>query len=427
MRHHKIQSVFKRSLTPQSPSSALLKRGSTMRADVPQLLKQTLECAKASEREGSASKAADSYEKAAKLMLEYARQAVSRDAEMRRAAKARSYQERATALREGRVELPDETTRHAGDDLEPSSESARQHQAMIAPLKQKTNVAWDDIGGLEDVKREIKFTYGLALAGKPDGVQLRGARNILLFGPPGTGKTLLAAATSASLNAAFFNVKTGSLLSKWFGESPKLISALYDTARSEADEGGFAVVFIDEFDALSLSRDSNSLAGAERRVLSAVLSELDGLKEKGEDRFVLTIAATNAPWDLDNAVLSRFQKRIYIPMPDPAARPDILRVLLEKRGHKLDVSYDELIARTDGFSGRDLERLTNEAVGVMVSECNPDIPQCVERGPEAIRDYIVKIVPLNSAHFDTAFKKVKVNQERVAEQERRFMEFAEAC
>lgn len=398
-----------------------------MELDIPGALKQMLGRAKDCENKGNAQKAADAYVRAAKLMRGYANQAVSHDAEERRRGKARDYEERARLLREGRVKLPEEKAlERGGSNFRTGFKLTEQYHTMISPLKQKANVRWGDIGGLEETKREIKFTYGLALAKKPEAVLIRGFKNILFYGPPGTGKTLLAAATSNSLNATFFNVKASNLLSKWFGESPKLISALYDAARSEADEGGFAVIFIDEFDALSLQRGAGSDAGPERRVLSTLLAELDGLKEKGEDRFVLTIAATNAPWDLDAAALSRFQKRIYIPIPDGESRRQILKVLLEKRGHEIHYSYDELVARTEGFSGRDLERLCSEAINLMVAECNPDIPQRVDSGSESIKNYCLKVALLNRSHFDGAFKRVRVDQKGLAELERRFSTFYES-
>jgi SpoVK/Ycf46/Vps4 family AAA+-type ATPase len=116
-------------------------------------------------------------------------------------------------------------------------------------------------------------------------------------GPPGTGKTLLAAATAGNLEATFFNVKVSSLLSKYFGESTKLISALYSVARRLSP----AVIFLDEFESLTPSRGSGE-SGSERRIVSTLLAELDGLQGKDDDSFVMTICATNLPWLLDLAI-----------------------------------------------------------------------------------------------------------------------------
>jgi katanin p60 ATPase-containing subunit A1 len=185
----------------------------------------------------------------------------------------------------------------------------------VLSLIHKSDVQWGDIGGLEDTKDSIKSAYALALAQKPAGVQVSSWRNLLMYGPPGTGKTLLAAATAGNLEATFFNVKVSSLLSKYFGESTKLISALFSVARRLSP----AVIFLDEFESLTPVRGSGE-SGAERRIVSTLLAELDGLQAKDDTGFVLTICATNLPWLLDLAILSRFQRRIYVPLPDPDAR-----------------------------------------------------------------------------------------------------------
>jgi len=161
-------------------------------------------------------------------------------------------------------------------------------------------------------------------------------------------------------------------------------------------------------------------------MLSTILSELDGLADKGEDRFVLTIAATNAPWDLDDAVLSRFQKRIYIPLPDAEARKAILEILLLKEGHTLDYPVQNVLAQTEWFSGRDLERLANQAVSVMVEELNGQIPHCVDAGRESIENYRLKIRPLQKKDFDEAFRRIRVDTEKLKKLITRFREFAES-
>ena len=161
-------------------------------------------------------------------------------------------------------------------------------------------------------------------------------------------------------------------------------------------------------------------------MLSTLLSELDGLADKGEDRFVLTIAATNAPWDLDDAVLSRFQKLIYIPLPDETARHSILDILLTTEGHTLDFELDEIVARTEGFSGRDLERVGHQAVNKMVEELNAEIPTLVDQGRHTISSYRLKTRPLMKKDFDSALESVRVDVTRQEELKRRHQRFAEA-
>jgi len=400
-----------------------------MKVDLSGAVKMSLDKALAEARsleaDNKGDEAAAAYVAAAKLMKTYADYALTREDERRRRQKAAVYLAIAEALKSGKRRIVAKPSPPiAPKDLqEPESGERGEYERDISAMIHRSKVTWDQIGGLEETKREIKFTYGLALAQKPEGVKLEGWRRILFYGPPGTGKTLLAAATSNGLGATFFNVKSGSLLSKYFGESSKLITALFDAARSEADEG-FAVVFIDEVESLCLPRGEGSESGAERRVLSTILSELDGLADKGEDRFVLTIAATNAPWDLDDAVLSRFQKRIYIPLPDDNARRSILDILILREGHALDYALDDIVRRTEWFSGRDLERLTNQAVNIMVEDLNGEIPRCVDGGREKIQGYRIRTRPLKKSDFDTAFDRIRVDAERGRKLESRFQEFA---
>ena len=392
-------------------------------------LDKTVAEARSLESQNKGVEASAMYMKAAKLMRSYADYALTRDDQLRRRQKSRQYLEIAEALKAGkRRVLPSAPpSQGQGDKVRERApeDDEQQYSNEIASLIHRSKVTWEKIGGLEATKREIKFTYGLALAQKPENVKLSGWRRMLFYGPPGTGKTLLAAATSNGLGATFFNVKASNLLSKYFGESSKLVTALFNAARSEADEG-FAVIFVDEVESLCLARGEGSESGAERRMLSTILSELDGLADKGEDRFVLTIAATNAPWDLDDAILSRFQKRVYIPLPDAEARKAILEIQLLKEGHALDYPLQEVVRNTEWFSGRDLERLANQAVNVMVEELNGQIPHCVDAGREAIESYRLRIRPLQKKDFDEAFRRVRIDTEKLKKLVFRFREFAES-
>ena len=395
-------------------------------------LDKELTSARSLEAEGKAAEAAVAFAHAARLMNDYAGYAVARDDQNRRRQKGRALLDHAEALRSGRVAPAAQRPAHSGGGVaqpgavhEPDSDQRPEYADEIAALIHRSKVTWDQIGGLDQVKSEIKFTYGLALAQKPEGMKLSGWRRMLFYGPPGTGKTLLAAAASNGLGATFFNVKVSNLLSKYFGESSKLVTALFTAARSEADEG-FSVVFIDEIESLALPRGEGSESGAERRLLSTILSELDGLSEKGDDRFVLTIAATNAPWDLDDAILSRFQKRIYIPLPDEAARRSILEILLLKAGHALDYPIESVVERTEWFSGRDLERLANQAINAMVEEMNGDIPKLVDGGRRSIEEYSLRTRPLSRKDFDSALDRIRVDVSRYKELEERFRSFAAA-
>lgn len=265
----------------------------------------------------------------------------------------------------------------------------------------ETLPSWEDIGGLEETKNTIKESIVLAYARKPDRVEIEGWRNILLFGPPGTGKTLLAAATAKGLDAAFFNVKAGQVLSKYYGESPKIVNALFDVAR----ENSPSVIFFDELDSIALSRGAE-IDEVTRRVLSSLLTELDGLSGGKKGEFVLFLASTNTPWDIDDAVISRFEKRIYVPLPDKDARRGILRIQLAKKGFEFD-DYDWLVEKTEGYSGRDIKVLCKEGVYNMVRELNPGVADVADEGLEEIRKYEIKTRRLTKKDFEHALERMK--------------------
>lgn len=267
------------------------------------------------------------------------------------------------------------------------------------------NVRWQDIGGLEETKEEIQTNFALSLVQVPAGVQIRPNRTLLLYGPPGTGKTMLAGAISNELDATFFNARIPDLLSQYFGESSKLINALYSTAATHAP----SVVFLDELDALSRQRGSGGENGAERRVLNTLLTELDGLQHKGDDMpLVMTVGATNMPWELDRAVLSRFSGgRIYVPLPDAAARRQIFDIYVAQRGHTTTLSADEFVRMTAGYSGREIERITAMATQTMLRRMNPNLVREAAAGQDTLRAYRLQVEPLTQADFTAAIQRVR--------------------
>ncbi len=376
----------------------------------------SLHKAKMAWKAGDSDNAAAHFEAASKAMFKYAEYAQSRSMEYARKRKAIEYRDFAKRLRETASENAKLPAPPSGDvdDSQPETgggpESDRSISEAVSSLVHTSTITWDDIGGLDVTKRDIKYTLGLNLAKPPEGVRIATFRNILFYGPPGTGKTLLAAATSNSLKvttegqALFFNVKVSGVLSKYFGESSKIISEIYGAARDNSP----SVVFLDEFESLTTSRDSGEQSGAERRILSTILAELDGLAEKGRsDIFVLTIAATNRPWDIDAAVMSRFEKQILIPLPDPESRRAILNIHLLKKGYELDCTIDELVEVTDGYSGREIERLAKQATSNMISELNNDLPSIVDRGLKLTQSYQVKVRPLSKGDLLDAAKTIR--------------------
>jgi len=359
--------------------------------------------AKDAERSGNLREASSAYRSAAELMRQYADTASSAQVREQRRERADTLDKLAQRMMEapfGMRQVDERTSgpqpaEAVGDD---------DYETQVLSLIQRTDVGWNDIGGLEETKRTIKSAYGLALARKPQGIEIASWRSFLLYGPPGTGKTLLAAATAGSLEATFFNVKVSNLLSKYFGESTKLISALYTVARRLSP----SVIFIDEFESLTPPRGSGE-SGAERRIVSTFLAELEGLASKDEENFVLTIGATNVPWLVDQAMLSRFQQRIYVPLPDEKARRQILEIFLPRRGHKSEIPLETLVRRTEGYSGREIEQLCQTAITHMTERVNPNLMSAVDSGQQAVRDYEIQVEPLSELDFKIAFKRVKAN------------------
>jgi katanin p60 ATPase-containing subunit A1 len=343
---------------------------------------------------GQGKQAAAVYRHAAGLLRQLALYAVSPEESKRRLARAEELERLAdqVARQKPPVQTPPEVSQRpaAKDDL----------QAQIDALVVRSPVQWDQIGGLEETKRQLKLAFGMALASKPPGVQLEVVRNVLLYGPPGTGKSLLAGAVSHGLQATFFNVPTSALLSKWFGESARLISTLFRTARQQAP----SVVFLDELECLFRSRDA-SPSGGEHQVLSTLLVEIDGVRTSEQVGPVFVIGATNAPWLMDKAALSRFGRRVYVPLPDAAARKSILEIHLVRKGHQLEFPLDRLVGATEGLSGRQLAYLAAAAVEQMVAEANPDLPEAAAQGLAA--QYQIKTRPLRWTDVEPLLAKIQ--------------------
>ncbi|NIQ17488.1 MAG: AAA family ATPase, partial [Candidatus Aenigmarchaeota archaeon] len=280
--------------------------------------------------------------------------------------------------------------------------SSQAIESMV--ISEKSTTAWEDIGGLREVKKTLKEAIILPFVhNKPAFVE--SPRTILLYGPPGTGKTLLAKAASNTLNATFFEARTSSLLSKYFGESSKIISMLFEKARKSQP----SLIFMDEFDSIMISRDSG-LQESTRRVVGQLLTEIEGFNTRGEDK-ILLIAATNKPWDLDDAMVSRFQRKVYVPLPDRDSRKRILEIHL--KGAVLHgITHEKLSEMSKGYSGRDIANACREAIMFMVREQNPKLEELT---PAQIESYAMNYRSLTREDFEHAFRKIKssVNLETI--------------
>lgn len=352
---------------------------------------------------GQSRTAAEVYRRCAQLARRYAGYAVTEPERNRRFQQADAFEAKAAELSRKPDGVPgSKHPRHGKVGTEGGTVNEERYREAALSYLQRATVTWDEIAGLDGVKDDIRLAYGMAVASGPDGVQVFGCRNMLLFGPPGTGKTLLAAATSNQLEAAFFNVKTSGVLSKYFGESTKLVASLYDVARERAP----SVLFFDEFDALGSHRDASGSAGAERRLLASILAELDGMGEKDDPSLVFTLAATNLPWAIDTAVLSRFDRRVYVPLPGPKERGRIIELQTCSKGYELEASLDRLVMATGGLSGRRIKQCCEAAVQAMIVEANPSLANHVDKGRSALQGYRIQLKPLSWKHFEAAIERV---------------------
>ncbi|QLG72254.1 hypothetical protein HG535_0C06090 [Zygotorulaspora mrakii] len=239
-----------------------------------------------------------------------------------------------------------------------SDESKKLRGALSgAILTEKPNVKWEDIAGLEGAKEAlkeavilpVKFPHLFKGNRKP-------TSGILLYGPPGTGKSYLAKAVATEANSTFFSISSSDLVSKWMGESERLVKQLFAMAR----ENKPSIIFIDEVDALTGQRGEGE-SEASRRIKTELLVQMNGVGSDSEG--VLVLGATNIPWQLDSAIRRRFEKRIYIPLPDLAARTKMFEINVGETPCSLSKEeYRTLGQMTEGYSGSDIAVAVKDAL-----------------------------------------------------------------
>src|SRR6056297_3149133 len=250
-----------------------------------------------------------------------------------------------------KLEIADDDVKDAMKGIEPS--------ALREVFVEVPEVTWESVGGLEDTKERLRETiqWPLEYGSVFEAMDLNAAKGVLLYGPPGTGKTLLAKAVANEAQSNFISVKGPELLNKFVGESEKGVREVFAKARENAP----TVVFFDEIDSIATERGGGQTdSGVGERVVSQLLTELDGIEEM-ED--VVVVATTNRPDLIDSALLrpGRLDRHVHVPVPDEEARPAIFAVHTRDKPLADGVDLNSLARRTDGYVGADIEAVCREA------------------------------------------------------------------
>ena len=275
--------------------------------------------------------------------------------------KAIEYINRAKEIKAA-IEKKKVASEKGGDEDEETKKLEEQLSGCL--VSEKPNVKWSDVAGLDKAKEALKEAVVLPIK-FPQLFQGKRQpwKGILLYGPPGTGKSFLAKAAATETGGKFFSVSAANIVSKWMGESEKLIKGLFDLARKNKP----AVIFLDEIDSVLSARSDNE-NDATRRLKTEFLIQMQGVGN--DDKGILVLGATNIPWQLDPAVRRRFQKKIYISLPDAEARKVMFQLNLGKTANQLtDEQFDDLAERTEGYSGSDIATLTQDAIYEPIRKC----------------------------------------------------------
>ena len=274
--------------------------------------------------------------------------------------------------------------------------------AMREVYLESPDVEWNDIGGLDEVKRELQEAVEWPLRYPDLYTQLDHSmpKGILMHGPSGTGKTMLAKAVATESEANFISVKGPELLSKWVGESERGVREIFRRARQAAP----CVVFFDEVDSIAPIRGMEGVNAGTERMVSQLLTEMDGIQELSG---VVIIAATNRLDMIDTALLrpGRFDKIVFVPKPDISTRLKILEIYAKEKPITSDVNLHRIAEITDGFSGADMSAVANTAISLVLHEYLQKYSTPEEATKHASEAHVTM------KHFEDAIKKIKSQKE----------------
>ncbi|RAL46378.1 hypothetical protein DM860_015371 [Cuscuta australis] len=300
-------------------------------------------------------------------------------------------------------------------EVPPDNEFEKRIRPEVIPPND-IGVTFEDVGSLDEIKESLQELVMLPLR-RPDlfnGGLLKPCRGILLFGPPGTGKTMMAKAIANEAGASFINVSMSTITSKWFGEDEKNVRALFTLAAKVSP----TIIFVDEVDSMLGQRTRAGEHEAMRKIKNEFMTHWDGLLTKSGER-ILVLAATNRPFDLDEAIIRRFERRIMVGLPSSESREKILRTLLAKENVE-NIDFMELATMTEGYSGSDLKNLCTTAAYRPVRELiQREIQKNMEKkrkgegqssqaasDKEAMPERVINLRPLNMEDMKQAKNQV---------------------
>ena len=264
------------------------------------------------------------------------------------------------------LQEPKRVIKEGGDERkEDDTNAGLKNSLSSAIVTEKPNVKWTDVAGLEIAKQTLQEAVILPTRFPEMFVGRRTPwKGILLYGPPGTGKSYLAKACATEASGTFFSVSSSDLVSKFMGESERLVRSLFEMARAQRP----AIIFIDEIDSLCSNR-SDGENDATRRIKTEFLVQMQGVGK--DEHGILVLGATNIPWELDPAVRRRFEKRIYISLPEEGARKGLFKLNIGDTPNNLsEEDFDVLAGETEMYSGSDIAVIVKSALMEPVRKCN---------------------------------------------------------